>query len=582
MITTLLHDVPKRVDVVVIGSGAAGLTAAVRAADGGAEVVVLEKASQLGGTTAIGGGVIWAPANNVAHTDGFVDSREEALNYVLAAGAGRLSEDEAQWYVDSVVRAVDYLSEHTHVALRPLARPDYRMDLPGAKAGGRSLDNDPFHVGRALGAGGVLRTSSYFPLLTMAERDGLNGAAPDPAVLAERASAGVRTMGGALVASLLVSVLERGVKIVTDARVTSLRPDDDVATSTLAGPLWHVSVGEQEQSVDLVADAVIIASGGFEWNTELQRAFLAHPITPISAPSNEGDGLKLGMELGAALAEMTAFWGVPVITPPGKFYDGSPLGRMANVEMSLPGSLTVGADGRRFVNEALNYNDVSRVMGAIDEHQLVAKGMPAWLIFDQRFLDSYPVAGSTPGTPEKWMSAGASVQELAQRIGIDPALLSAQVENFNRTAELGEDPEFGRGNSVEDRFLGDASVTPNPCLRPLTGAPFYAVPIHCGALGTAGGLATDCHAQVLRFDGSVIPGLYAAGNVSATAFRGAYPAGGATLGSAVTRGFVAGEHVAAAIASKLIAPVSSPAHSTYALETEGPSHDESIHPRAGL
>lgn len=550
MITTPLAKLPTRVDVVVIGSGAAGLTAATRAADAGASVVVLEKAGQLGGTTAVGGGVLWAPANRLGREAGYADTRQDAIAYLVAAGAGRIPEGEAAWYVDSAARAVDYLAGKTRVSLTPLARPDYRSEFPGATHGGRSLDNNAFDVGSVDGLGEVLRPSSYFPLLTMAERDGLNGGVPDPGLLASRAAAGVRTMGGALVASLLVSALERGVLVATEARVTSLVHDG--GASQMPGETgWHVGLGAR---VDIVADAVVIASGGFEWSSELQRAFLPHPITPISAPSNEGDGLRLGLELGAAVEDMTAFWGVPVITAPEQVYDGKPSGRMGNVEMTLPGSMTIGANGRRFVDEALNYHDVSHVMGALDEHRLVAKGLPAWLVFDRTYLDSYPVAGSTTGTPAGWMTEGATIEDLATRIGVDPAALAGQVRDFNAAAVRGEDPAFGRGQSPEDRFLGDASVTPNPCLRPLTQAPFYAVPVHCGALGTAGGLATNANAQVVRFDGTVIDGLYAAGNVSATAFRGAYPAGGSTLGPAVTRGFVAGEHLASLLPRHRAAP----------------------------
>nr|WP_256127840.1 FAD-binding protein [Arthrobacter sp. SDTb3-6] len=498
---------------------------------------------------AAGGGVLWAPANRPGLEAGYSDSRDQAISYLTAAGQGRLTGDEAAWYVDGAARAVDYLTGHTHVSLTPLARPDYRLEFPGATQGGRSLDNDAFDVGSVDGLGEALRPSSYFPLLTMAERDNLNGSAPDPVLLASRAESGVRTMGGALVASLLVSALERGVKVASEARVTSLRPDDG-ATPARTGPRWRLIAGEGEGAVEIVADAVVIASGGFEWSPALQRAFLAHPVTPISAPSNEGDGLRLGLQIGAAVEEMTAFWGVPVITSPEHVYDGKPSGRMGNVEMTLPGSLTVGADGRRFVDEALNYHDVSHVMGAIDEHRLTAKGMPAWLIFDRRYLESYPVAGSTPGTPPEWMAEGATVEDLARCIGVDAAALAGQVREFNEAAARGEDPVFGRGDTPEDRFLGDASVTPNPCLRPLTEPPFHAVPVHCGALGTAGGLATNLNAQVVRFDGSVIPGLYAAGNVSATPFRGAYPAGGATLGPAVTRAFIAGEHLAATLSRR--------------------------------
>lgn len=533
MITTPISELPQDVDVAVIGSGAAGLTAATRAADSRERVIVLEKASQLGGTTAVGGGVIWAPANPLAEASGFEDSPTGALDYVTAATQGALTTDEAQWYVDNASRAVDYLTTETRVNLTPLARPDYRLEFPGATQGGRSLDNDAFDVGSVPGLREVLRPSSYFPLLTMAERDDLNGAAADPELLDQRSETGVRTMGGALAASLLMSALDRNVRVSVDAPVRGLDRGQDER--------WHLTLGDGTR---IVADTVVIASGGFEWNERLQASFLPHPITPISAPSNEGDGLELGLHLGGAVSDMTTFWGVPVITPPDQIYDGRQSGRMGNVEMTLPGSITVGADGRRFVNEALNYHDASRVFGATDAQRLAPKGDPAWLIFDRTYLDSYPVAGSTPGQPAEWMVEEDTIEALAEAIELDPSGLSDQVARFNADAATGVDTEFGRGSTPQDRFLGDAAVTPNPCLRPLSEGPFYAVPLHCGALGTSGGLTADEHGRVVDFSGAAIPGLYTAGNVSASVFHGAYPGGGSTLGSAVVRGFVAGAHIA--------------------------------------
>ncbi|MDQ0376731.1 hypothetical protein FB470_000725 [Amycolatopsis thermophila] len=230
---------------------------------------------------------------------------------------------------------------------------------------------------------------------------------------------------------------------------------------------------------------------------------------------------------------MTAVWGVPVLTPPTARYDGHPSGRMGNVEMTLPGSLTVDATGRRFVNEALNYHDLNRAFGAI--------GSSAFLVFDRAYLDRYPVAGAT--SPQPWMIQADSLGELARAAGIGPALV-ATVEEFNAGARRGEDPVFGRGRSPQDRHLGDPAITPNPCLAPVERPPFFAVPVHAGVLGTAGGLATDADGRVVDHDGLPIPGLYAAGNCAATLFRDTYPGGGATLGSAVVRAYRAGRHLA--------------------------------------
>lgn len=531
MIATPVAELPDRSDVIVIGSGAAGLTAAVRAADSGATVTVLEKAALFGGTTAVGGGVIWAPANPLSGAAGYDDSPAQASSY-LAAAADRLTPEEVAWFVASAPRAVEYLQSSTRVSLVPLARPDYRLEWEGATEGGRSLDNAEFDVGAVPGLREAIRPSSYFPLLTMAERDELNGQVPDAALLQRRAADGVRTMGGALVASLLVSALDRGVTVAAGARVTGLEREADDG--------WLLTVDGRE----LRARSVVIASGGFEWSPELQAAFLPHPIVPISAPSNEGDGLRLGLAAGAAVAEMTTFWGVPVITPPSQTLEGKQSGRMGNVEMTLPGSITVSASGRRFVNEALNYHDVSRVFGGIDPRRLSAVGEPAWLVFDQRYRDNYPVAGIASDTGVDWIVSAPTPEQLAELIGVDPQGLAEQIAEFNTDAALGVDTAFGRGDTPQDRFLGDGRVTPNPCLRPLDTAPFYAVRVHCGTLGTSGGIATDTAGRVLGHDGRAIPGLFAAGNASASVFRGAYPGGGATLGSAVVRAFCVGEQLA--------------------------------------
>ena len=523
-------------DVVVAGSGAAGLVAAIRAADAGLRVLVAEKAPLLGGTTAAGGGVMWAPNNHLALQAGYRDSHEDGVAYLTEAAGHVLTPAEVEWYVSTAPRAVAYLDGETRLSLIPIARPDYHMEWRGAADGGRGLDNGAFDPSGYPGLSEAIRPSSYFPLLTMTERDQLNGRAADPELLARRAATGVRTMGGALVGSLLASALDRGVDIAVSVPVEDLARDGDK---------WNVTLGLAAAGKTVSAAAVVLASGGFEWNPRLRRAFLPFPVTPISAPSNEGDGLELGLKAGAAVADMTAIWGVPVISEASHEYDRVRSGRMGNVEMTLPGSITVNAAGKRFVNEALNYHDASRVFASVDPLTGRQQNNPAWLVFDAAYLAKYPVAGSAAGSPADWMTAADSLEELAGKVGVDAAGLAATVARFNADASKGTDTEFHRGATPQDRFLGDAANTPNPCLAPLTTAPFYAVRISAGVLGTSGGLDTDFNGRVLDRRRQPIPGLYAAGNVSAGVFRNNYPGGGATLGSAITRAFAVGEHLAA-------------------------------------
>lgn len=522
------QHLPARVDVLVLGSGAAGLLAAVRAADAGASVCVAERADLLGGTTCAGGGVIWAPATAAAAESGYTDTADDARRYLTAASGHVMPAADIDRYVRTAAAAVDYLHARTRVRLTPLARPDYRADWPGAARGGRSLDNAAFDPRCHPGLAATLRPSSYFPLLTMAERDALNGRAPDPALIAARHETGVRTMGGALVGALVASALDRGIRIVRDARATDLVRESD---------RWVVRFGEHT----VRAGAVVIATGGFEWNARLRETFLAFPVVPISAPSNEGDGLELGVRAGASLADMTAIWGVPVLTPPEQTYDGAPSGRMGNVEMTLPGSIVVNGAGERFVNEALAYHDTCRMFGDADATTGRLRNLPAWLVFDADFAARYPVGGSPAGTAPDWAITADSLEELAAATGIDPDGLRTTVATFNVDALRGHDTRFGRGESVQDRFLGDTTHEPNPCLAPLLAPPFAAVPLRPGVLGTAGGLRTDADGRVQDWSGDPIEGLYAAGNVSAGFFRNTYPGGGATLGSAVARAYVAGD-----------------------------------------
>lgn len=531
-------DWPEELDVLVLGSGCAGMTAALVAADGGALVGVVEKHDKLGGTTAAGGGVMWAPNNHLMGQRGFTDSEEAAAEYIRAATKGKLSDEEIAWYIKNSAEAVLFLDEKTRVDYAPLNRPDYHREWPGSTEGGRGLDHKPFDPSVVPGLVEAVRQPTYLPLITMDERDHLHGAAPDPQLLKDRANQGVRTMGGALSSAMIASAWDADIRIAAGTAASSLQ-------RTESG--WEVLLIDASLQSTITAKHVVIASGGFEWSKELTSTLLKFPITPISAPSNTGDGLKLGIGVGAAFTETTDIWGVPVLTAHGAEYDGQQSGRMGNVEATLPGSIVVNKLGKRFVNEALNYHDFSRVFANIDPEESDFANIPAYLVMDSSFTSKYPVAGNPTFTSgaeaPAWMVQADTVEELAGKLGVDAAGLLRTVSRFNDDARTGVDSEFGRGATEQDRHLGDPANTPNPCLAPLESGPFYAIELHPGVLGTAGGLQTDLDGEVLGWDGLPLGGLYAAGNCSATVFKDAYPGGGATIGSAITRAYAVGKHI---------------------------------------
>lgn len=516
------------VDVAVVGSGAAGLVAACRAADGGHTVVVLEKADLLGGTSAVSGGVLWMPTNHLMG-EAYPDSDEAALAYLTAATGGKVPSGTLRWYIATSREAVSWLDRDTLVRLAALPRPDYHTDWPGA-ARGRGLDNLPFAGDTYPGLTSRIRPPTYFPSITMTERDAMAASGIDADLVARRDADGTRTMGGALIAALVASAEKRGIRIEAGYGVDDLRREGgDWVLASAAGTV--------------TARAVVLASGGFEWNQRLQEAFLPNPVTPISAPSNTGDGLELGLAAGGTVTAMRSVWGVPVLQDPAHSYDGRPSGRMANVELTLPGSIMVNAAGRRFVNEAVNYHDLNKVFRSVDPNTGEYANMPAWLVVDSGYVARYSIGGTPAGQVPSWAVSADTIEDLAPACGIDPTGLADTVTEFNKYAADGHDPLFGRGRSAADRYLGDPRQ-PHPCLAALTEGPFHAIPIRPGTLGTCGGLVTDQDGRVLDRRGRPVAELYAAGNVAATVFADAYPGGGATLGSAITRAYAVGRTLA--------------------------------------
>jgi 3-oxosteroid 1-dehydrogenase len=548
----------REVDVVVVGSGAAGLTAAITAAEGPAQVIVLEKSPFVGGATAVSGGGVWVPRNPHMAEVGVSDTREEALAYARACAAGREPDPALlEAFIDAVLEATTWLEANTPVRFVPSGiYSDYFAERPGAKPLGRTLDPAPFAAREMLGPWDeIIRNGRHYPRLTLDElsrggnpapgrdsdRGGGAGAAlfsPEMLELsAQRERAGVRTLGGALVSALLRGALDRDVEVQTETPARRLVVEDGAVTGIVT-----------DQEAIAARRGVVLAAGGFEWNQSLVRAFLGVPdLRPASPPVADGDGLLMAMTAGSAIANMTVAWSMPVTYDGRSTYDGHPF-HSVGTPRAQAGCIAVNSLGRRFVNEGVCYMDFGRLHRAYDPiTQTYPNASPVWLVFDQRVRDRISLSDLTPGavTPG-WVHEAATVSDLARSIGVPGEVLDATIERFNGLARSGADVDFGRGTVwYEGCTVGGPS--PERSLAPLESPPYYAMRLYDGALGTAGGALIDIHGRVRRAaGGGTVPGLYAAGNNAASVFGPGYPAGGATLGPAIAFGFRAGRHLAGA------------------------------------
>ncbi|GIH72421.1 FAD-dependent oxidoreductase [Sphaerimonospora thailandensis] len=534
-------------DVIIIGSGAAGLTAALTAAGADLEVTVLEKSGLIGGTSAVSGGSIWAPVNRWLLKQGGHDSREDALAYLEAITLGNGDPDLLVAFTDNVNPMLEFVVKHTGIEFEVNPdHPDYQPHLPGAHTGGRTIQGGLFDSSQLPEPlRDRLRKSSSGVPITRLEVDtwGMDTLENwDWTLLADRMSKGIVGMGSALIGELLHGAVQRGAVVRTAAPARELVRDT-------AGRVCGVAVDGESGTRDILhaRRGVVLASGGFEWNPDFVQRFLGRPmVAPASPPANTGDGLAMSIAIGAGLGNMSEAWWGPMIQPTGDSYDNAPLFRPTSSLRTLPGGLIVNARGRRFVNEAMNYNDMAKALANFDPVAYSYPNQPCWLVFDERFRKSYSVATCTPDSPTpNWMATASTLAELARTVGIDPDGLEHQVREFNSHAVRGEDPEFHRGESVYDTYRGDARVIPNRTLRPLEEGPYYAVPLLLGCLGTKGGPLTDASGQVIDIWGTPIPGLFACGNVAASAFGTGYPGAGATLAAGMTFGYLAGQALAA-------------------------------------
>ena len=557
-------------DVVVVGSGNGALTAALCSHDGGAKTLVIEKSSQFGGTSATSGGGVWIPNNRYAKAENVDDSDQDARNYINSVSPEGMIKDELiETYISEGPRMIDYLHENSQVKYRNLAHyPDYFPDNTGGKEGNRSMEPEPIfgtELGDDLGKLREQHPQTAFTMgpinmnFTQVEGQLLLGALPGWKTqfaklftkyildFAMRFKWGWKdrrlTMGNAGIARLILSLKDRKVDLWTLTAMTDLVDEN--------GKVIGIKATKDGSSINIKANkGVILAAGGFERDQDLRDKYLPKPSNAEWSAANihnTGDALKAALKLGADTHQMdTGWWSTTMKVP------GQEKGWLSMVDKSMPGNYTVNKNGERFSNESQNYvSFVNDMFAKFDEGNPCA---PCYMIFDSNFRKNRPCGPLLQGSmqpdsavPKEWwtpsfLSKGETLEELAEIVGIDPEGLRATQAKVNGYAVTGKDLELQRGDSAYDRYYGDPSVTPNPCLAPLKEGPFYCMVLYPGEMGTAGGLVIDTHARVLKQDGQPIAGLYACGNVT-TALLPTYPGPGSTLGPAMTFGYLAAKDI---------------------------------------
>ena len=530
-------------DVVVLGTGGAALVAALAAHDFGAgNVVILEKSGMVGGTTAMSGGMLWIPLNHHALEAGVEDTHDDVVAYLDSLAPGQLEADSLAGFLDSGPEMIRYLAERTPVRFKPfLDFPDYQPNAIGAKPyGGRSLDNEVFPFD-TLGSSKtrVNPPKTGVPKLLSRIEDRHGGVTAEQ--MEERKQRDCRGQGQALIGSLYKGVLDRGIPIHFETRGRRLCTDG-------ARVVGVEAEGERGTMRIRARKGVVIATGGFEWNKRLVQSFLRGPMTaPVSVPECEGDGLMMAMEVGASLGNMAnAWWMVSTKASEAQNREAHAEYLLCQAERTCPGSIMVNRAGRRFVNEAMNYNALGFALHNFDADAYAFPNLPYWLIFDEYYISRYRMFTSRPGQPApEWAKRADTLEELAAVIGIDGHALADTVSRFNANVRNGHDDEFGRGDTTYDNFAGDPTLpAPFSTLGVIEHGPFYAIEMEAGVNGTCGGPRANGNAQVLDWNDEPIEGLYVASNTMSAVTAGVYGGAGGTLGPGMTFGFIAGRHAA--------------------------------------
>ncbi|MBR0701902.1 FAD-dependent oxidoreductase [Bradyrhizobium diazoefficiens] len=552
-------------DVIVIGAGAGGMTAAAVAAAEGLRVLVIEKTAFVGGTTARSEGMVWIPANAKMKEAGLSDSIADAVQYLSSTVPETANAGLRAAFLTRGSEAIAWLEANTEVRLQPVkVCPDYYPERLGATSGGRVLEPVAFdgtRLGRAFARlrpplpeftlfGGMMVNrpdSQHLHRVGRSLRSTMRAARLVSAYALQRLRSPRGTtlhLGNALAAQLYASLLARRIEVLFSADVEDLSLQGDRVSGVV------IRHGSRDRPI-AARRGVVLATGGFSHDAVLRKRYFPAAAGFVSAAntSSTGDGLRLAAATGAALntdATSPAHW-----VPASLFRraDGS-RGVFPHTvaDRAKPGVIAVNAAGRRFVNEALSYHEF--VLGMLRDGN-GEPDRPFHLICDRAFLWTYGLGRIKPFTRSyrRYVASGelieaSDIAQLAGKIGVKPSVLAATLASYNEGAKEGRDPEFGRGSTIYQRHLGDISHKPNPCVAPITRGPFFAMRIYPADLGTAIGLKVDAQARVLRADGTPIAGLYACGNDMGSIMNGNCPGPGITLGPALTFGYIAGRHLA--------------------------------------
>lgn len=558
------------VDVLVMGSGGAGQTAAIRASDLGLDVLIVEKGDTWGGSTAMSAGAVWLPDNQAMKDLGLSDSEDDGVTYMMHLTAGSVPEERIRTFIREGNRMIAYLAARTHLRFTSLGTyPDYVPEDPGGRLGGRSLDPEPFD-GNELGEEFRTLHDPYPPAMIMGKflltvpqaqellQPGIGAKLIMVKGMLKYAARARRrkvhgrdpflTMGQALMARLRLSLIERGVPLWLRSPVISFVEEDGRvvgATITRDGAPMRIQTRV----------GVMVAAGGFERNDAMRKQYQRAPIEAswtVGNYDNTGDGILAGQSIGAKLDTelMREAWWMPATLAPNVKYTN-----VLMIEKSLPHGIFVNRDAKRFLNEGENYNDL--VIRMYEQDAKDHASIPAWFIVDATYRSRYNLGPVLPAfvMPDKklppdwqpgagWLHRADTLDDLATDLGLDPEALRATIDRFNGFARTGVDEDFHRGASANDRYYSDPRAKPNPTLGPIEKAPFYAIPVTPSDLGTKAGLITDLGGRVLDADDRPIPGLYAAGNSSSTVMGTRYAGAGATIAPAMVFGFLAGEAMA--------------------------------------